>query len=99
MEEIRQILAQLLARLPASDEAPLLAWPLAAGAALSQQAPAREFAAGCLRLEVLHPEWEAELRRLEPELLARLRQILGPGRIERLEWIRPAFGQSKPGER
>ncbi len=89
MEELRQVLAQWLAGLPESEEAPLLAWPLAAGAAISRQAPASRFENGCLWLEVQRPEWEAELRRLEPELLARLRQILGPGRVGRLAWVRP----------
>ncbi len=88
MEAVRQVLAQWLARQADADEAPVLAWPLAAGEAISQQAPAREFAAGCLRLEIRNPAWEAELRRLEPELLARLRQVLGAPRVQRLEWTR-----------
>lgn len=91
MEHIRQTLQQIVVdavrRAPAED-VPLLAWPLACGAAVAEKTRAVAFADGELQVQVPDAAWRTQLLNLTGEYLRQLRHIT-EGRIERLRFILP----------
>ncbi len=89
MEHIRQSLQQIVVdavrRAPAED-VPLLAWPLACGAAVAEKTRALAFAEGELLVQVPDGSWRAQLLSLTGEYLRHLREITD-GRIQRLRFV------------
>lgn len=89
MEHIRQTLQQIVVdavrRAPAED-VPLLAWPLACGAAVAEKTRALAFADGELLVQVPDAAWRAQLLSLTGEYLRQLREITD-GRIQRLRFV------------
>jgi predicted nucleic acid-binding Zn ribbon protein len=75
-EGLQKIVADALRRAPAG-EAPLLAWPLACGAAVAERTRALDFTAGVLRVEVPDSAWRAELQQLMPRYLTVLNRYAG----------------------
>jgi predicted nucleic acid-binding Zn ribbon protein len=67
-------------------EAPLLAWALVCGSSVAERTRAAAFAAPVLTVEVPDAAWRAELKSLEPQYLAALRQMLGD-RVTRIEFV------------
>jgi hypothetical protein len=70
---LSKVLSQALRQTPA-DEAPLLAWPLACGAAVAERTKALSFADGVLRVEVPDRAWREQLSELSPRYVATLNQ-------------------------
>ena len=79
---LEKIIAGSLGKAP-SEEAVLLAWPIACGSAVAARTRAIEFSAGVLRVEVPDSAWRAELQHLAPRYVYALsRYAKGVIRIE-----------------
>lgn len=66
---LEKIVAQSLRQAPA-DQAPLMAWPVVCGSAVSERTRALSFEAGILRVEVADVGWKSELQSLAPQYVA-----------------------------
>lgn len=84
---LQKIVADALRHAP-SAEAPVLAWPLACGAAVAARTRALDFAAGVLRVEVPDPAWCGQLREFAPRYLVALNQAVGVT-VQRIEFVVP----------
>lgn len=77
-------------RVPGGDLSPedlaRAAWPQAVGKKIASHALAVSLARSCLVVEVEDPVWRGQLARLEGQILARLREILGPELVTRLDF-------------
>lgn len=62
------------------------AWPQAVGKKIASHALAVSLARSCLVVEVEDPVWRGQLARLEGQILARLREILGPELVTRIDF-------------
>jgi hypothetical protein len=67
-------------------EAPLMAWPLACGSAVSERTRAVSFRNGVLQVEVADAGWKSELQALAPRYLAVLNRYT-PGMVQRIEFV------------
>jgi hypothetical protein len=89
MDQIRQTLQKILMdavrRAPAED-LPLLAWPLACGAAVAEKTRTLAFADGELLIQVPDAAWRTQMLNLTGEYLRQLREIT-EGRIQRLRFV------------
>jgi Dna[CI] antecedent, DciA len=88
---LEKIVIDSLRHLP-SAEAPLIAWPLVCGSAVSERTRAVGFNAGVLRIEVPDPSWKRELQELAPRYLASINRYLPQG-VQRIEFV--AVSRSK----
>ncbi|HZQ92626.1 MAG TPA: DUF721 domain-containing protein [Terriglobales bacterium] len=89
MEPARPALHKIaldLLRQAGEAEAPLLAWRLVCGSSVAERTRATAFATPVLTVEVPDAAWRAELKSLEPQYLAALRQMLGE-RVTRIEFV------------
>jgi hypothetical protein len=68
------------------DEAPLTAWPLVCGSAVSARTRAIGFQNGVLQVEVADAGWKSELQALAPRYLATLNRYT-LGRVHRIEFV------------
>ena len=59
-------------------------WPEIVGQAVAENASPRSLRGGVLVLTVADPVWATQLRWLEADLLARVREAVGPGVVERV---------------
>ena len=88
MEHIRpsleKIMSDALRRAPAS-EAPLLAWPVVAGATVAERTRALDFRSGVLRIEVPDTTWRQELVSLAPRYVVALNRV-SEG-VQRIEFV------------
>lgn len=82
---LEKIVADSLRRLPPLD-APLMAWPLVCGSAVSERTRALGFAAGVLSIEVADSGWKRELQTLAPRYLAMINQYVRTG-VQRIEFV------------
>jgi len=73
-------------RRAAPGEAPILAWPLACGAAVAERTRSLDFTGGVLRVEVPDAGWQAELRTLAPRYLAVINRY-SQERVMRIEFV------------
>jgi len=64
---LEKVVAMTLRR---TDEAPILAWPVACGSAVAIRSRAVSFASGVLQVQVPDAGWRAELRHLAPHYVA-----------------------------
>lgn len=80
-----QLVAKSLRQLPAS-EAPLMAWPLVCGSAVSERTRASGFEDGVLRVEVPDAGWRSELQSLAPRYLAAINRYT-PEQVRRIEFV------------
>jgi predicted nucleic acid-binding Zn ribbon protein len=87
-----KILSQALRQTP--DEAPVLVWPLACGAAVAERTKALSFADGVLRVEVPDRAWREQLAELASRYLPILNQY-GANRVRVIEFV--AKGQNTAG--
>lgn len=72
-------------------------WPELVGEQLAQRTHPISVRDGALRIAVDDPAWASQLRWLEPELLARMCDVLGTGVVERLEVrVRPRGSDHSP---
>jgi hypothetical protein len=91
MEHVRDTLQQIVidaVRRAAPEEVPLLAWPLACGAAVAEKTRAIAFHEGELAIQVPDAAWRTQLLSLTSAYLRQLREITG-GRVERLRFVLP----------
>lgn len=91
-EGLHKIVADAIRRAPA-DEAPLLGWPLACGAAVAARTRALEYADGVLRVQVPDAMWRNELLALVPRYLATLNQF---AKVKRIEFVIPNRSRAVP---
>lgn len=82
---LEKIMTNALRRVPA-EEAPLFAWPLACGHAVSERTRAVDFAQGILRVEVPDASWRAELKALAPQYVAVINRYISES-IKRIEFV------------
>src|SRR6266851_4689467 len=82
---LERVVIHSLHQAPAS-EAPLLAWPLACGAAVAERTRALEFSRGVLRVEVPDPGWRAELQHLAPRYVAIINRYK-VGTVSRIDFV------------
>ena len=80
---LQKIVVDAIRRAPA-EEAPLLGWPLACGAAVAARTRALAYAEGVLRVEVPDAAWRNELLALIPRYLATLNQF---AKVKRIEFV------------
>jgi len=80
-----KIVAGSLRRSPAG-EAPLLAWSIASGPAVSARTKALNFADGLLRVEVPDHGWRTELQALAPQYLAVINRYVAES-VRRIEFV------------
>ena len=66
---LEKIVAKSLRQAP-STEAPLMAWPIVCGSAVSERTRAVEFRDGVLSVEVADAGWKVELQALAPRYVA-----------------------------
>jgi len=89
MLPVRQVgaamLADLLRRQPLSSAKVRFAWEQAAGPALSRATTVTLDAAGTCRVRAASPAWAREVNRSRKVLLERLRIMLGPEVVSRVE--------------
>lgn len=57
------------------EQAPLLAWPLACGAAVAEKTSPVAYADGVLTIEVPDENWRQQLQELRPQYLSGINQI------------------------
>jgi hypothetical protein len=79
------VVAGSMRRVP-RNEAPVSAWPLVCGSAVSQRTRAVTFAAGILRVEVADTEWKRELQALAPRYVAIINRYAGQT-VCRIEFV------------
>ncbi len=60
-------------------------WAEAVGPQIASHARPASLVDGCLLVEVDHPTWATELRYLEVDVLARLRDVAGVDEVTRIE--------------
>lgn len=82
---LEKIVGASLRRVPAGS-GPVLAWPLACGAAVAARTRAIEFAEGVLRIEVPDKGWRAELQALAPQYLAVINRYVAED-VNRVEFV------------
>jgi len=75
----------LLAEQPVTPGKVALAWRLAAGPTLARAASIEWDGGGVLRIRVADPAWLREVRFARPKLVERLREMLGPDAVRRVE--------------
>jgi hypothetical protein len=80
-----KVLARSIRKAP-TEEAPLLAWPLACGSAVAARTRALDFADGVLRVEVPDVGWRRELQALAARYLATLSRY-GADSVTRVEFV------------
>lgn len=62
------------------------AWARAVGKVIARHSRAVSLAGSCLRVEVEDAVWRGQLVTLEPQILAKLREVLGPDTVARIEF-------------
>lgn len=82
---LEKIVAASLRRVPAGS-GPVLAWPLACGAAVAARTRAVDFADGVLRVEVPDVGWRAELQALAAQYLAVINRYVAED-VTRVEFV------------
>ena len=86
VEAIASTLEKLVARtLRRTDDAPILAWPVACGSAVAGRSRAISFDSGLLVVEVPDAGWRAELRHLAPQYVAAINKCSAIP-VERIEF-------------
>ena len=84
---LHKIVSDVLRRTP-TNEAPLLAWPLACGSAVAERTRPLECSHGVLRVEVPDAGWRAELEALTPQYLAVINRYLAKC-VKSIEFVIP----------
>lgn len=82
---LEKIVAQSLRQAP-SSEAPLLAWPVVCGSAVSERTRALAFDGGVLRVAVADSGWKSELQALAPRYLAMINRYTTET-VHRIEFV------------
>ena len=88
MQSARHDLNSLAARIlkdAQTDEAMLLAWPLACGSAVAARTRAVEFQDGTLYVSVQDRSWQAQLEDFSPHYKGKLAQLTGT-KVERIRY-------------
>jgi hypothetical protein len=80
-----QIVAKSLRQVPAG-QAPLMAWPIVCGSAVSERTRAIEFRDGVLQVEVADKGWKSELQALAPRYLAAINRYTTEA-VRRIEFV------------
>jgi predicted nucleic acid-binding Zn ribbon protein len=63
----------------------LTRWPEFVGESVAEHARPRSLRDGTLVVAVDDPAWATQLRWLEADLVARLADVIGPGKVQRIE--------------
>jgi hypothetical protein len=84
-QSLQQIVIEAVRRAPAED-IPMLAWPLACGAAVAEKTRALAFRDGELTVQVPDAPWRAQLLSLTANYLLQLRDITD-GRVQQLRFV------------
>jgi len=79
------IVAKSLRQAP-SAEAPLMAWPIVCGSAVSDRTRAMSFQDGVLSVEVADAGWKSELQALAPRYLAAINRYTAET-VRRIEFV------------
>jgi hypothetical protein len=82
---LEKIVAQSLRQAPA-DQAPLMAWPVVCGSAVSERTRALSFEAGVLRVEVADDGWKSELQALAPQYVATINRYTTET-VQKIEFV------------
>jgi hypothetical protein len=77
-------LMELLRSMPLSSGKAAFAWKAAVGPALDRVTTVK-LENGVLVVEAAGPQWSREIERSKGVILARLKTLLGPGSVQRLE--------------
>ena len=83
--ELEKVVARSLRKAPAG-QGPVLAWPLACGAAVAERTRALEFTDGVLRVEVADAGWRKELIALAPRYVAVINRYVAEN-VARVEFV------------
>ena len=79
-----EALREILANQPTTSAKVTFAWRMAAGPALARATEALWRDDGVLTVRARTDAWRRELRRAQPVLLARVRQLIGQGTVRKL---------------
>jgi len=88
MEQARNLLQKIVAqslRRASDEEAPIAAWPFAAGAGVAEKTEAIAFRDGVLEVRVPDVNWQNQLRDMAAGFLSRLNQY-SKTRVKRIEF-------------
>ncbi len=83
---LAQVVAELL-RGTSPEDAPVFAWPVICGSAVAARTRPLLFAGGVLRVGVPDQGWVTQLSELENRYVQQFNQLLGAGRVRRIEFI------------
>ena len=82
---LQKIVGDALRRTP-SEQAPILAWPLACGTAVAERTRVLDYCRGVLRVEVPDAGWRTELQSLAPQYVAVINRYVAET-VNRIEFI------------
>jgi hypothetical protein len=83
---LTRIMAELL-RGAAPQDAPVFAWPVVCGPVVATRTRALLFARGVLHVEVSDAGWRTQLAELEGRYQGEFAQLLGAGKVKRIEFV------------
>jgi predicted nucleic acid-binding Zn ribbon protein len=84
-ESLDRVAASLGVPLASTLSTVFASWPEMVGESVAQHSRPRSLRDGVLVVAVDEPAWATQLRWLEADLLTRLREVLGPDQVARIE--------------
>jgi predicted nucleic acid-binding Zn ribbon protein len=84
-ESLDRVAASLGVPLASTLSTVFASWPEMVGESVAQHSRPRSLRDGVLVVAVDEPAWATQLRWLEADLLTRLREVLGPDQLARIE--------------
>jgi predicted nucleic acid-binding Zn ribbon protein len=84
-ESLDRVAASLGVPLASTLSTVFASWPDMVGESVAQHSRPRSLRDGTLVVAVDEPAWATQLRWLEADLLTRLREVLGPDQVARIE--------------
>lgn len=93
--DLQKLFADVLKNATA-DQAPILAWPLVCGPAVSNRTKPMDFVSGVLRVQVPDQQWKAQLESLSSDYLRAYATLIDKKKVERIEFIVPNLRKMEP---
>ena len=100
MEPVQALIAPAIARLvrpaPLTPEKVLFAWRVSVGPAIARVTRVRLGLAKVLDVEVTDARWRAEVERSAGAVIERVRALLGPEEVARIQFSGPTLARRRP---
>ena len=99
MDSIQSLITPAIARIvraaPLSGEKVLFAWRMSVGPGIARVTRVRLGLAKVLDVEVTDARWRGELERSQSTVLERLRELLGPEEVQRIQFSGPVMPKKR----